>query len=196
MPVKTAKFISSYPKADAFNSNGLPQFAFIGRSNVGKSTLINTLCNHKDLAKTSSKPGKTRLINSFLINNSHYFVDLPGYGYAKVSKKLRNKFSDLIADYVTDNPSLFCLFVLIDGSIPPQAIDLEFIHWAGEESVPVALVFTKKDKAKKGVYEKNVADFHANLYERWDELPVEFHVSSKKKIGIPELDRFITQTIP
>ncbi len=153
------------------------------------------LCNRKSLAKTSSTPGKTQLINHFLINNEWFLVDLPGYGYAKVSKKLRSGFSKIITDYLANRPNLICLFILIDSRLPLQAIDLEFMNKMGEDGIPFVLVFTKTDKLSKTKYEEYLETYHAELSTHWDEVPAFYHTSSTKKTGKEELLTFIETLI-
>lgn len=159
------------------------EYAFIGRSNVGKSSLINMLTRHKGLAMTSATPGKTLLINHYLINDEWFLVDLPGYGYAKRGKREMEKLRNLISHYVCERQQLTCLFVLIDSRLKPQKIDLEFIEWLGEEGVPFAIVFTKADKNKQGELRRNVDTFLRTLLESWEELPPHFVTSSEKGLG-------------
>ncbi len=185
--ITSAKFISSSPDLKGCPAPNLPEFAFIGRSNVGKSSLINMITGKKGLAKTSSTPGKTKLINHFLINESWYLVDLPGYGYAKVSKDQRSEFQKSILDYIGKCKKLYCLFVLIDSRIPPQAIDLRFINWLGKNEVPFIIVFTKTDKLSQVEWHKNVEEFKNNLQENWDELPTIVSSSAVKKTGREEI---------
>jgi len=188
-----AKFYKSFGSVKQMPESTKKQYAFIGRSNVGKSSLINALVSKKDLAKTSSKPGKTQLINLFDIDDTIYFVDLPGYGYAKVSKTKRDIFEGLITEYILDNPNLGVLFILIDGSIPPQQIDVDFINWCGEHQVPICLVFTKIDKKKKKFnFEDNQKALFDHLAHFWSELPNALATSSEKKIGIDEMQEWIT----
>jgi GTP-binding protein len=196
MQIKSAKFIRSYSKFSDIKPDGKSEFAFIGRSNVGKSSLINFLTNRKNLAKTSSKPGKTQLINQFLVNENWYLIDLPGYGYAKVSKKIRSTFHDLITDYLKNSTQLFCAFVLIDSRIPPQKIDLEFLEWCSVNEVPIALVFTKTDKLSTTKAMENTENFKAALYQNgWDEIPPSFMTSASKRIGNKELMKFIGEVL-
>lgn len=169
----------------------LPEYAFIGRSNVGKSSLINMLTGRKALAMTSATPGKTLLINHFLVNGEWHLVDLPGYGYAKRGKKEMEKLYHLITHYVTERQQLTCLFVLIDSRLTPQQIDLDFIQYLGENGVPFALVFTKADKNKQGETRKNVDRFLRTLQEEWEELPPHFITSSEKRMGRSELLGYI-----
>lgn len=159
------------------------EFAFIGRSNVGKSSLINMLTGREKLAITSSTPGKTALISHFLINNEWYLVDLPGYGYAKRSKTDQERFYDMINNYILHRQQMANLFVLIDGNIPPQEIDLDFIHFLGEEGVPFCIVFTKADKSRRGSFPKSVKRFLERMKEEWEELPPYFTASSTKRLG-------------
>ena len=171
-----------------------PEYAFIGRSNVGKSSLINMITNHKKLAKTSSRPGKTQLINHFAINDDWYLVDLPGYGYAKISKTERDKFQAYIIDYIEKRENLYCLFVLIDSRLAPQKIDIEFITWLGEKRVPFAIVFTKTDKLGKNQLASNVAHYKRELKKEWGELPDVFLSSSETGLGKKEILDFISKT--
>ena len=183
MEIKTAKYDSSAISVDKCIQTDKPEFAFIGRSNVGKSSLINMLTGNQKLAMTSSTPGKTILINHFLINGEWYLVDLPGYGYAKRSKKQQEQLAKMIEDYILERQNMVNLFLLIDGNIPPQQIDMEFIEWLGENGVPFTIVFTKADKSRKGSFSKSVGVFLKSLEEQWKELPPYFQVSSAKRIG-------------
>ncbi len=196
MLVKSAKFLASYGTNAKMPADKFPEFAFIGRSNVGKSSLINMLCDRKDLAKTSSTPGKTQCINRFLINEKWCLVDLPGYGFAKVSKTKRDVFSEIIADYLKKRSQLAIVFVLIDARIPPQAIDLEFLQWCGENEVPFAIVFTKTDKVKPEqllmVPENYVAALHQN---HWVEFPDMQITSAHTKEGKTELLGYIGEVL-
>ena len=187
MKISTAEFISSYADVAKCPPEDKPEFAFIGRSNVGKSSLINMLTNSRKLAKTSVTPGKTQTINHFLINNSWYLVDLPGYGYASVSKSTREGFGKMIEDFVLKRKNLACLFVLIDSRLEPQANDLNFIHWAGSKEVPLALVFTKIDKLKRNELQKNLKQYEKTLLTQWEELPTIILTSSVEKDGKDEL---------
>ncbi len=194
MIIKSADFFISSGRADQCPQDSkLPEYAFIGRSNVGKSSLINMLTGRKALAKTSSTPGKTMLINHFIINNEWYLVDLPGYGFARRGKKEMEKFRNLIEYYILERQQLTCLFVLIDSRLPPQKIDLEFIQWLGEEGIPFCIVFTKADKNKTGDLKKNVQGFLKKLQEEWEELPVHFVTSSEKGTGRMELLDYIDE---
>ena len=183
--VKSAATLAECPKSK------LPEFAFIGRSNVGKSSLINMLCNHRGLAKTSSTPGKTQLINHFLVNDSWYLVDLPGYGYAKTGQARRESFQRIIYDYCTKRTTLVCLFVLLDSRLPLQAIDLEFLTWCGEKNIPFSVIYTKADKTGVTALKKNVAAIEAALLKHWEELPNTFVSSSTRKTGREEILGFM-----
>ncbi len=187
MKIKQAEFISSFADVKKCPPPEKPEFAFIGRSNVGKSSLINMLTSSKKLAKTSVTPGKTQTINHFLINGGWYLVDLPGYGYAKVGRSTRQGFGKMIEDYVLKRENLSCLFILIDSRLEPQKIDLSFISWVGDKSVPMVIIFTKSDKLSKGDLQKNISLFKKRLQEDWDELPPMIISSSKIKTGKEEI---------
>ena len=191
MEVKSASFVVSNTDVGKCPKGKLPEYAFIGRSNVGKSSLINMLTNQKQLAVTSQKPGKTQLINHFLINNEWYLVDLPGYGYAQRGKTGRSTMRKIIEDYILERSQLTCLFVLIDCRHEPQKIDLEFMEWLGESSVPFAIIFTKTDKISKGKLASNVEFYQNKMYETWEELPVMLFSSAEKKEGREEILVFI-----
>lgn len=191
MEIKDAKFIISNTDINKCPKDGFPEYAFIGRSNVGKSSLINMLTGRNKLAMTSATPGKTLLINHFLINNAWYIVDLPGYGYAKRSKTMRGQFEKIITDYVLGREHMTNLFVLIDSRLDPQKIDLQFIHWLGENGVPFALIFTKADKQSKGKTTANVEKFLETLKEEWEELPRYFVSSAVAKTGREEILDYI-----
>lgn len=191
--INSAKFISSVVKITDCPTNKLPEFAFIGRSNVGKSSLINMLTDKKDLAKTSQTPGKTQTINHFLIDNHWYIVDLPGYGYARVSKTQRQKWSKFIQDYLVIREELFCVFVLIDARIPPQKIDLEFINLLGDKLIPFVIIFTKTDDKKFD--HKNIENFKQEMLSKWENLPQMFISSAVKKRGKSDILDFIHQII-
>ena len=191
MVIKSAEFVISNSQVSKCPTTGLPEYAFIGRSNVGKSSLINMLTGKKGLAMTSQKPGKTQLINHFIINGAWYLVDLPGYGYARLSKDGREKLKTMIEDYTLERKELVCLFVLVDSRHEPQKIDLEFIQWLGEEGVPFALVFTKADKLTKGRLSANLEAYKARLLEEWEELPPIFVTSSEQQLGRDELLSYI-----
>lgn len=196
MEINTADYIGSWQKNADMPHTELPEFAFIGRSNVGKSSLINMLTQRNGLAKTSSTPGKTQSINLFLLNKQIQFVDLPGYGYAKVSKDQREVFGKMIKYYLRDRVNLFCLFVLVDLRIKPQAIDLSFINECGENGIPMALIGTKADKLKTSELAENKAAIEQALLEVWEELPPFFISSSETKAGREEIWNFIKGTLP
>lgn len=183
MEIKTATFVVSNSDYRKCPNTGLPEYAFIGRSNVGKSSLINMLTNNRNLAKTSVKPGKTQLINHFLINDQWYLVDLPGYGYARTSKSNRSQWQKMIVDYMLKREQLINTFVLVDSRIPPQAIDLEFIQFLGAHQVPLSIVFTKIDKQKQRELAQNLNTYKQTLSEQWDPLPEIFLTSSVNKYG-------------
>jgi GTP-binding protein len=193
MEIKTAEFIISNTDWRKCPETTLPEYAFIGRSNVGKSSLINMLTNRKDLAKTSSKPGKTLLINHFLIDGKWYLVDLPGYGYATASKSMREKLKKIIESYILFRAQLTNLFVLLDCRHEPQKIDLEFMQWLGESNVPFSIVFTKKDKLSASKFAENIEKYKVQLSETWEELPPIFYTSSEKKVGKEELLNYIDE---
>jgi ribosome biogenesis GTP-binding protein ysxC len=193
MVIKSAEFVISNSRVKKCPTTGLPEYAFIGRSNVGKSSLINMLTARKGLAMTSQKPGKTQLINHFIINDAWYLVDLPGYGYARLGKDSRDSLRRMIEDYVLERKELVLLFVLLDCRHDPQKIDLEFIQWLGEEGVPFALVFTKADKLSKGRLAANVEAYKAKLHEEWEELPPIFVTSSEERMGRDELLGYIEE---
>jgi GTP-binding protein len=195
MKITSATFISSFADVSKCPPPDRPEFAFIGRSNVGKSSVINMLANSKKLAKTSVTPGKTQTINHFLINDSWYLVDLPGYGYASVSKSTRAGFGKMIEDYVLNRKNLLCLFILLDSRLPPQAIDLDFIQWAGGKEIPLALIFTKIDKLKRNELEKNMKQYEKKLLELWEDLPTIVLTSSETKHGKDELLELIAEVL-
>jgi len=196
MDINTAEYIGSWQKNADMPHTELPEFAFIGRSNVGKSSLINMLTQRNGLAKTSSTPGKTQSINLFLLNKKIQFVDLPGYGYAKLSKDKREIFGKMIKHYLHERVNLFCLFVLIDLRIKPQQIDLDFINECGEHNIPMALIGTKADKLKPAELEANKAAIDAALLEVWNELPPFFISSAESKLGSKEIWEFTKGTLP
>ncbi len=183
MDIKSAKFIISSPEVAGCPEPNLPEYSFIGRSNVGKSSLINMLSGNKKLAKTSSTPGKTQLINHFLINDEWYLVDLPGYGYAKSSKTDREKWGQMIHKYLMKRENLLCTFILIDSRHEPQKNDLEFIEWFGVNQLPFVLIFTKSDKISKEKLLKNLDTYKATLKQKWSELPQIIVSSSISKTG-------------
>jgi GTP-binding protein len=195
MDIISADFVASYPKEHACPKGGPPEFAFIGRSNVGKSSLINMLTARKGLAKVSGTPGKTRLLNFFLINKLWHLVDLPGYGYARVSKSERRVLENLINGYFRQREQLCCAFVLIDSNISPTKIDLDFINSLGEMQVPFVIAFTKTDRISKVVLEENVNAFLGKLSETWETLPHYFITSSERRTGREEMLEFISKTL-
>ncbi len=183
MEIKKAEFVVSNTDYRKCPDTGLPEYAFIGRSNVGKSSLINMLTQHKGLAKTSVRPGKTQLINHFVINNEWYLVDLPGYGYARTSKASREKWQKMITDYLLRREALVNVFVLVDSRIPPQRIDLEFINFLGENGIPLSIIFTKTDKQKQREIADTVNAYKQLLFESWEELPEMLMTSSVTGFG-------------
>ena len=191
MKIKSAEFIISNSEVSKCPDTRLPEYAFIGRSNVGKSSLINSLTNRKDLAKTSGRPGKTQLINHFLINQSWYLVDLPGYGYARVSKTAKKTFQKFITQYFEKREQMICAFVLIDSRHKPQPIDMEFMLWMGEHQVPFCIIFTKADKMKPKALERNIADYKAEMLKTWEEMPQYFITSSANGEGRDEVLAYI-----
>lgn len=194
MNIKSVSFVKSSGKWQDCPEPTLPEYAFIGRSNVGKSSLINAMMNKKDLAKTSQTPGKTQLINHFLVNENWYLTDLPGYGYAKVSKSLRKDFEKLITNYILNRSNLVNLFVLIDIRHTPQKIDLEFMEWCGENGIPFSIIFTKEDKLKPNAAKNNVEIYTQKLLETWEEAPEMYISSAEKKTGTMEILDFIYNT--
>jgi GTP-binding protein len=191
--ISSAVYISSNADVKKCPPADKPEFAFIGRSNVGKSSLINMLCGINGLARISARPGKTQIINHYLINKQWYLVDLPGYGYAKVSKEKRSGFDKMISGYILGRTNLICVFVLIDIRIPPQEIDLLFMGNLAENGIPFCMVFTKADKLGKVAVKKSVADYHLKMREEWEELPVTFITSSEKGTGRDELLKFVEE---
>ena len=193
MEIKKAEFTLSAPNEAMCPKDNKPEYAFIGRSNVGKSSLINMLTNNKKLAKTSATPGKTLLINHFVINNEWYLVDLPGYGFAKRSKKEVQKLEQMINGYILQRQQLVNVFLLVDIRLEPQKIDLDFIEWLGTSSIPFAIVFTKADKLSAAKVSQNVEAYKKTLSETWDELPPYFVTSSEKKTGRDDILDYIDQ---
>jgi GTP-binding protein len=183
MIIKEAKFVISSTNIEKCPKTKMPEYAFIGRSNVGKSSLINMLTNHKGLAKTSGKPGKTRLINHFIINNEWYMVDLPGYGFAQVSMVDKKKWEIFVRKYLTERENLFCVFVLIDIRLEPQKIDLDFMEWLGQLQIPFSMIFTKADKLEPGVITRSVEAYKQQMLKDWEELPEMFVTSAKSNEG-------------
>lgn len=193
MIIRKAEFLMSNTRIDRLPNDNIPEYAFIGRSNVGKSSLINMLVQRRGLAKTSSVPGKTVAINHFIVNDAWYLVDLPGYGYAQHSKKQRDTWRIMINNYITQRRNLVCTFVLIDSRLEPQNNDLGFLGWLGENQMPFCIVFTKADKVSKAELDKNVESFKTKLLEEWEELPPIFITSSEKKQGREEVLDYIEQ---
>lgn len=191
MEITSAEFVISNSRADMCPKTDLPEYAFIGRSNVGKSSLINMLTQRSKLAMTSSTPGKTLLINHFLVNKEWYLVDLPGYGYAQRGKKMMDKIKKMIEDYVLTREQMTCLFVLVDSRLSPQNNDLKFIEWLGENGIPFAIIFTKADKQSTSKTNRNVELYLKTLQEQWEELPPYFISSSEKKTGRDEILNYI-----
>ncbi len=195
MKVKSARFVISNSDISKCPKPDRPEFAFIGRSNVGKSSLINMITSNKNLAKTSQKPGKTRLINHFSINeesvNPWYLVDLPGYGFAKVPVKIKNKWLGFIKGYLRNRQNLYCTFVLVDSRHEPQQVDLDFMNWLGESEIPFVIVFTKLDKLRNPEVEKVVPNYKAEMLKTWEEMPQSFVTSSEKHLGKEEILQFI-----
>lgn len=191
MNISSAEFIISNSDVKKCPEGNFPEYAFIGRSNVGKSSLINMLTARKGLAITSSTPGKTMLINHFLINKNWYLVDLPGYGYAKRGQKGQQQIQKIIEGYILQRPQMTCLFVLIDCRHEPQQIDLDFIEWLGENGVPFAIIFTKADKLKGGRLQANIRQYLTKLKEQWEELPPHFVTSSENRLGREEVLNYI-----
>ncbi|MFW5822568.1 MAG: ribosome biogenesis GTP-binding protein YihA/YsxC [Tangfeifania sp.] len=191
MKIKEARFLISNTDLDKCPAPNKPEYAFIGRSNVGKSSLINMLTNRKSLAKISVKPGKTKLINHFLINEEWYLVDLPGYGYAKIGKQERKKWEKFVRKYILMRENLFCLFVLIDSRHEPQNVDLEFMEWLGMSQIPFAMVFTKTDKLKPGELKKNIENYKARMLETWEFMPPYFTSSVSTGEGKKEILNYI-----
>ncbi len=191
MKIKEASFVISNTDIKKCPTDGKPEYAFIGRSNVGKSSLINMLTNNSKLAKTSGKPGKTQLINHFIINQEWYLVDLPGYGYAKASKTSRAQWEKFIVDYLEKRETLFNVFVLLDSRLEPQKIDLEFMNWCGEKQIPFSMVFTKIDKLSSSALQKNLSRYKKEMQKYWEELPPVFTTSSTSKFGRERLLNYI-----
>lgn len=194
MKITKAEFITSSSEVSQCPPEQIPEYAFIGRSNVGKSSLINMLVDRKKLAKTSSTPGKTRLINHFKINHEWFLCDLPGYGYAKVSKKERGTFSKMIEKYATQRTNLVCFFVLVDARHKPQQLDLDFIEWLGDSNLPFVIVLTKVDKVNQTIKSANLLLLKNELSKSWEELPLIFETSAEKKTGRNEVLGFIEET--
>lgn len=194
MKINSAEFVISNTDIEKCPKESIPEYAFIGRSNVGKSSLINMLTSRKSLAKTSGKPGKTQLINHFKINDNWFLVDLPGYGYAKVSKKDRSIFAKFIYEYLEKRENLICTFVLVDSRHEPQKIDLLFMEWLGQKGIPFVIVFTKMDKLSSSQLNKNLSKYKTKMLETWEELPQSFMSSAESKLGKMEILKFIDTT--
>ncbi|HBF89158.1 MAG TPA: YihA family ribosome biogenesis GTP-binding protein [Bacteroidales bacterium] len=194
MLIKKTDFLGSFVDVAKCPNPSLPEYAFIGRSNVGKSSLINMLTGRKSLAKVSSTPGKTRTINHFIINTQWYLVDLPGYGYAKISKSEREKWTKLNTDYILKRENLVCLFVLIDSRIPPQKIDIEFLEWLGVNEIPFVIIFTKVDKISGSQWDKNINEYEEHLFKTWETLPQYIASSSVSNLGKEEILAVIEET--
>lgn len=193
MDIKNAAFVKSSTQESDCPEASIPEYAFIGRSNVGKSSLINMLTDRKKLAKTSATPGKTQLINHFIINDSWYLVDLPGYGWARTSKKNKADWKRMINHYLKARQNLVNVFVLIDVRHEPQKVDLDFIQWLGEEGIPFSIVFTKADKIGKTQIQSNIASYTKKLQETWEELPQTFLTSSEERLGKEEILQLIDE---
>ncbi len=196
MHISTALFVKSSTAPDHLPPDNIPEFAFIGRSNVGKSSLINMLTSKKELAKTSSNPGKTQTINHFIINNKWNLVDLPGYGFARVSQEKRDEWQAMIRNYLTKRESLMNVFVLVDLRIEPQKADLEFINWLGEKGVPLSIVLTKSDKLTKNELNRSQNIIKNAIHESWEELPPIFLTSAETRLGRDEILDYIDTIIP
>lgn len=194
--IKTAEFVISNTKVNDCPAPTLPEYAFIGRSNVGKSSLINMLANNKKLAKTSGTPGKTQLINHFIVDKSWYLVDLPGYGYAKVSRTERARWETFIRQYFLERENLMCAFVLLDCRHEPQKPDLEFMNWLGEKGIPFVMTFTKMDKLSSGMLSKNIQAYTKEMLKHWDTLPQIVITSAENGFGQNEILDLITKTNP
>ncbi len=192
--IKTVTFISAGNNPDKCPTPDKPEYAFIGRSNVGKSSLLNMIAGRKSMARISVSPGKTQTINHYLVNDTWFLVDLPGYGYAKVSKTMREKWEGFTSKYLMERPNLMCLFQLIDSRIEPQALDISFSNFLGKEKIPFVLAFTKSDKVTTNVLNKNIAAYTREMSKTWENLPRQFITSSQNKKGREELLEFIQQT--
>lgn len=195
MEIKSAEFVSSHALLSKLPKPDMPEFAFIGRSNVGKSSLINYLCNRKYLAKISSTPGKTQTINHFIINKQWYMVDLPGYGYAKVGKALKAKWQGFTSDYLKKRHNLFCVFVLLDVRLEPQKIDIEFMEWLATQQIPFVMAFTKSDKLTPNQVVSNIARYKKTMLQTWESLPEIFITSADARKGGQEILDFVERVI-
>ena len=191
MKINTADYSGSYPTVRKCPPSSLPEYAFIGRSNVGKSSLINMLCERNALARVSKTPGKTQYLNFYIVNKSWYIVDLPGYGYAKRSKTKRKEWQKMIEGYMLHRINLVCAFVLVDINVPPQNIDIEFINWMGQMQIPYVIAFTKADRIKTSKVQENITAFSEELLKYWNELPQMFITSSNNKTGADEIYAFL-----
>jgi len=196
MKIKKSVFVASFPDPGKCPKTEIPEFAFIGRSNVGKSSLLNYLVNKKSLAKTSSTPGKTRHLNYFLINDSFHFVDLPGYGFARFSKDERKKWEKIITKYIVTRKQLFHLFILVDARLEPQTVDINAINFMGKYQISFSIIFTKADKISKSKLKNNIQNFENRLKETWEILPPYFITSATKKTGKDEILDFIGSLLP
>jgi GTP-binding protein len=193
MNINAVDFIGSFPKVSSCPNDGKPEYAFIGRSNVGKSSLINMLCGRKDIARVSHTPGKTQHLNFYLIEEQWYMVDLPGYGYARISKKMRQSWKRMIKDYFLKRDAMLCAFVLIDSNIAPQKNDIDFMNWLGESRIPFVIVYTKTDRLKKKELEANIAKIREEILKTWESLPTEYFTSSRKNLGRDEILNLIAE---
>ena len=189
--INEVEYLGSYPSVSKMPSNAMPQYAFVGRSNVGKSSLINMLTDHKSLARVSKQPGKTQMINLFAVDEAWLLVDLPGYGYAKRSKKMRNSWDIMVRTYLMESTELQVVFCLIDSNIPLQANDLNFINWLGSSQIPFALVFTKIDRVRKSKRPSQIPSIRKSLLQYWEELPTEFEASAITKQGRDAILKYI-----
>lgn len=195
MEIKSVQFLTSNTQVSAMPKGGKPEFAFVGRSNVGKSSLINSLMGRKDIARVSSTPGKTQTVNHFEVNGKWYLTDLPGYGYARVAKTQRIEFDKMIREYVTQRENLLCVFVLVDTRVPPQDLDLQFLQFLGENGVPLSIIFTKADKVSQGDKSKHFKAFQKEMMKVWEEMPTFTYTSSVTGLGRKELLQFISDAI-
>lgn len=191
--INESRYIGSFPSESKCPKDNKPEYAFIGRSNVGKSSLINMLCGRRALAHVSKKPGKTQYLNFYVINDEYYIVDLPGYGYAKTSKTKRKEWEKMIYGYLQKSINLQCTFVLIDANIPPQKLDIDFINWLGEMRIPFVIVFTKTDRQNKVKIAENIEVFQQELLKSWNELPQQFTSSAVKGVGKEEIVEFMEE---
>jgi len=193
MQINQAAYAGSYPQESKCPEPDKPEYAFIGRSNVGKSSLINMLCGRKNIAHTSGKPGKTQMLNFYLIEDKWYLVDLPGYGYARISKKKRREWEQMIRGYLVRRQTLQCAFILVDCNVPPQQLDIDFINKLGEDRIPFAIVYTKADKVKPAQLQPNIDLIESEILKHWAELPPTFLTSASKSTGKEELLSYIQQ---